>query len=391
MKYNFDEYRERRNSDAVKMDFVEVMFGSKDVLPMWVADMDFRTAQPIIDALSERVNHGIYGYTSLSDGYYQSFIDWVKRRHDWTVEKDWLIYSPGVVPTLIYAVQTLTEVGDKIVIQSPVYGPFKGAIENHGRVLVDNPLKCDNGQYQMDFDDLEETFKSGVKAMIFCNPHNPVGRVWTKEELSQLKDLIVKYNVYLISDEIHSDLTLKGHKHIAIASLDEELAKRTITCMAPSKTFNLAGLQSSIVVVSNPELKARLRESYEKMDMNLNNCFGQVAFEAAYNHGEEWLEQLLDYIENNMDFVVDYIETNIPEIKVYKPEGTYLMWFDFRALGMTHEALKAFLNEKAKVGMTGGDFFGKTGEGFMRYNVATTRERVKQGLKQIEAAIKELR
>ncbi|MCH4885943.1 pyridoxal phosphate-dependent aminotransferase [Acidaminobacter sp. JC074] len=391
MRYNFDEQHDRSNNQSIKFEFVKDLYGSDDVLPMWVADMDFKTAEPIIDALRDRLEQGIYGYTALNDAYYNSFVNWVSKRHDWQVKKEWLTYSPGVVPSLIFAVKALTEVGDKIIIQSPVYGPFKSSIENHGRILVNNPLIYQDGEYQMDFEDLEKKIDEGAKALILCNPHNPVGKVWAREDLEKLAEIVVRKDILLISDEIHSDLILKGHKHVPIASLSPEIACRTVTCMAPSKTFNLAGLQSSIVITCDEKIREKINNSFEIMDMKINNCFGQVAFEAAYTHGEEWLDQLLDYVEGNIDFVVDYIGKNIPEIKVKKPDGTYLLWFDCRALNMDHDALKTFMAEKAKVGMTSGDFFGQEGQGFMRYNVATTRENVKKGIYQIEAAIKEMR
>jgi len=391
MKYNFDEKHDRSNNQSIKYNNIEEMFGNKDVLPMWVADMDFKTAQPIIDALQERVQQGIYGYTAFTDGYYDSFINWVSKRHGWQISKESLVFSPGVVPSLIYSIQALTEPGDGIIIQSPVYGPFRFSIENHGRKVVSNPLKLTDGVYRMDFEDLKKKIDQGAKTMILCNPHNPIGKVWLKEDLETLTQILIDKDVTLISDEIHSDLIFKGHKHIPIASLNDEIKSRTITCMAPSKTFNLAGLQSSIIVVSNPDIKAKLVEKFENMDMKHNNCFGQIAFEAAYNEGEEWLEQVVEYIEANAEYVDGYIKEHIHEIKTYKPEGTYLMWLDCRALGMKQDMLEKFMASHAKVGLTSGIFFGEDGEGFMRINLATTRETVEKGIHQIENAIRHLR
>ena len=391
MKYNFDEQHDRSINQSIKVDYVKDLFGSEDVLPMWVADMDFKAADPIIDALRNRLEQGIFGYTSLNDNYFNAFINWVSKRHGWQVQREWLTFSPGVVPSIIFAIQALTEVGDKIIIQSPVYGPFKSSIENHGRQVIGNPLKYEDKTYKMDFEDLEKKIDEGAKALILCNPHNPVGKVWSQNELERLADLVVKKDILLISDEIHSDLIMKGHKHIPIASLNPEIACRTVTCMSPTKTFNLAGLQSSVVITCDQSIRGKINHSFEIMDMKINNCFGQVAFESAYTHGEEWLSQLMEYVEGNIDFVVEYIKEHIPEIKVRKPEGTYLLWFDCKGLNLNHEELKTFMAEKAKVGMTSGDFFGIEGEGFMRYNVATTRENVKKGIYQIEAAIKEMR
>lgn len=388
MRYNFDEYHDRKNNQAVKLDYLPLVYGTNDVLPMWVADMDFKAADPIIDALERRVKQGIFGYTSLVPSYFDSYVKWVEKRHDWQVDPNTIIYSPGVVHALIMCVKSLTQPGDGIIIQSPVYGPFKSSIENHGRNTISNSLKWENDRYEMDFNDLEEKMKSGAKAMMLCNPHNPVGRVWPKSDLERLAKLIVKYKIPLISDEIHSDLIMQGHKHIPIASLNDDIAKYTVTCMAPSKTFNLAGLQSSVVVTANETYRNAISKSFEAMDLILNNCFGQVAFEAAYREGEPWLTEVLDYIEGNMDWVVDYVSKALPNVKVYKPEATYLMWFDFSALGMDQETLKDFMVKEAKVGLVDGVFFGQEGHGFMRYNVATTRERVKQGILQIESAIK---
>jgi len=391
MKYNFDEKHDRSNNQSVKYEFVEENFGSKDILPMWVADMDFKTAQPIIDALQERVQQGIYGYTAFNDGYYDSFINWVSKRHDWQVARESLIYSPGVVPSLILSIQTLTEPGDDIIIQTPVYGPFRFSIEDQDRKVVYNPLKLIDGHYRMDFEDLKNKIDQGAKTMLFCNPHNPIGKVWIKEDLETLSKIIVEKDITLISDEIHSDLIFKGHKHIPIASLNDEIKNRTITCMAPSKTFNLAGLQSSIVVVSNPEIKEKLNDRFERMHLNHNNCFGQIAFEAAYTEGEEWLEQALDYIEANTDYVNTYVKEHIHEIKTYKPDGTYLMWLDCRALGMTQDMLEKFMATHAKVGLTSGTFFGEEGEGFMRINLASSRKTVEEAMHQIENAVRHLR
>jgi cystathionine beta-lyase len=358
---------------------------------MWVADMDFKTADPIINALKERVEQGIYGYTALSDGYYQSFIKWVKKWHDWDVSKESLIFSPGVVPTLIFAIQALTEPQEKVIIQSPVYGPFRFSVEQHDRVLVNNPLVLEDGVYRMDFVDLQKKIDTGAKTMILCNPHNPIGKVWLKDDLEKLADMIVKNDMVLISDEIHSDLIMKGHKHIPISSLNDSIKNRTITCMSPSKTFNLAGLQSSIIVIPNKDLRDKVYHKFDIMDLRINNCFGQIAFEAAYSHGEEWLEQALVYIEDNAKFVNDYIKDHIPELKTYIPEATYLMWFDCRKLGMSHKMLEKFMNDHAKVGFTSGNFFGEEGEGFMRFNLATTRSQVEEALHRIENAIRHLR
>lgn len=385
--YKLDELHDRSNNQSIKWGMVEELFGAKDILPLWVADMDFKTAPPIIEALSERVEEGIYGYTKPEESYFNSFINWCRNRHQWEIDLKELLYSPGVVPALIFTIESLTEKNDRILIQTPVYGPFARSINDHHRRVVENPLLCDNGYYTMDFDHMEAQFQEGVKVMIFCSPHNPVGRVWQEHELLQLTKLIEKYDILVISDEIHSDLILKGYKHTPLASF-ESIKNKVITCMAPSKTFNLAGLQSSIIHTYNQDYLDQLKITYEKMDMKINNCFGQVAFEAAYNHGQPWLEAVLSYIEDNIDYCIDYINNHIEGISVRKPEGTYLLWLDCRSLNMSHEALKTFMAEKAKVGLTDGGFFGDLGEGYMRLNVATPRANIVEGLRRISDAVK---
>lgn len=391
MKYNFDKVHDRSKNQSVKWDALKEVFGAADILPMWVADMDFVTAEPVVNALVSRANEGIFGYTMEVDNYKQSIIDWCSKRHEWDIKRDCLIYSPGVVPTLSLCIRLFTEVSDKVIIQPPVYGPFERVVKDNGRELVFNMLKKDDsGYYTMDFEDLESKFKEGTRTMILCNPHNPIGRVWSKKELVKLAELVVKYDVLVISDEIHSDLVLKGNKHIPLASISKEVSNNIITCMAPTKTFNLAGVQTSFIVVEDKEKHNLLLQGFEHIDITRNNCFGQVASIAAYEDGEEWLEQMLDYIEGNIDVLIDYVNKNIPEIKVRKPEGTYLIWLDLTSLEMNNDKLKDFMVKKAKIALTDGAFFGLGGDGYMRFNVATPREKVIQGIKQIEEAIKNI-
>ena len=388
MKYNFDEIHDRSNNQSVKWDALEDVFGSSDLLPMWVADMDFKTADPIIAALKERLEQGIYGYTVEVNDYKQSIVDWCKKRHDWNIKTEWLMYSPGVVPSIAFAIQNFTNENDKVIIQPPVYGPFEINVLNNDRKVLLNPLiKDETGYYTMDFEDFEKKIDEGGKLFILCNPHNPIGRVWTKKELEKLAEIVVRRNIKVISDEIHSDIILKGYKHIPFASISSEAERLTITLMAPTKTFNLAGIQTSVIIASEKEDFDKLEKAFDKIDITRNNCFGQVASIASYRKGEEWLEQLLEYVEGNIDFLVDYVKKNIPDVKVTKPEGTYLVWLDFNCLGYDNEELQNFMIKKAKIALTDGDFFGYGGEGFMRFNVATPREKVEEGIRRISEAI----
>jgi cystathionine beta-lyase len=383
VKYNFDNYFERRGTGCFKWDFTEIIFGEKDILPMWVADMDFPSPQPVIDALRNRAEHGAFGYPARTQSYYDSIINWMYQRHGWSIKKEWIAYSPGVVPALSMSVIALTNPGDKVLVQSPVYYPFFSAIKANGRELINNPLRFENNSYKIDFEDLERKLSSSVKLMIFCNPHNPVGRVYTLEELKQIGELCIKYNTTILSDEIHSDIVYKGYKHIPIASICEEFAQNTVTCMAPSKTFNIAGLSTAEVIIANEKLRSDYTRIIEGIGINTSNIFGIVGLEAAYRFGGEWLEQLIDYIEGNVDFLDSYLKSKIPFIKMIKPEGTYLAWLDCRGLGMDQNTLKRFMANEAHVGLNNGTAFGECGEGFMRINLGCPRSILKQALERI--------
>ncbi|MCY6369158.1 MalY/PatB family protein [Clostridium ganghwense] len=390
MKYDFDKVINRIGSNTAKWDEVEAKFGTKDVLPMWVADMDLRVAQPIIDALKERAEHGIFGYTKMSDSYKEAVCNWMEKRHDWKIKKDWLIHSPGVVPALSIIIREFTQPGDKIIIQSPVYYPFFDVVKENGRELICNSLKQVDGKYVMDYEELESQIDEKVKLMILCSPHNPVGRVWKREELVKLGEICLKHNIKVISDEIHADLVYRGHKHIPFASISEEFAQNTITCFAPSKTFNIAGLQSALLSIPNKDDHKKFSAALGTLDIRRDNCFGAVATETAYTHGEEWLEQVLEYLEANLDFLIEYVEEKIPKIKVNKIEGTYLVWLDCRKLGMSKEELFQFMIKKAKVALDDGSWFGPEGEGFTRINIACPRVTLEEGLKRIENAVNSL-
>jgi len=390
MKYNFDEVIDRTKYHSVKWDELETTFGAvpKDVLPMWVADMEFRSPQPVIEAIKKAAEHGIYGYTSRSDSYYQAIIDWMERRHNWKVKKDWLAFSPGIVPALSFIIRAFTQPGDKVVVQPPVYYPFFRVIENNGCHVVNNPLKLSNKKYFMDYDDLEKKVNDPrVKLVILCSPHNPVGRVWQKEELVILGEICLEHNIIVVSDEIHADILFKEYKHLPFASISPAFAHNSITCTAPSKTFNLAGLQTSTIIIPNKKYYKIYNNILDSLALDENNVFGLVALEAAYRDGEEWLEQLLFYLNENLKFLMKYFKERIPKIKVIKPEGTYLVWLDCRQLGLSAKDLNNFMIKKARVALDDGRWFGTEGKGFMRINIACPRSFLEEGLKRIERAI----
>ncbi len=387
MRYNFDEIIERSSTHAEKYVELKNLYGNAAAIPLWVADMDFKAAQPIIDAINDRTANGIFGYTVRPDSYYESIITFQKRRKGWDIKRELMSFSLGVVPSLCMIIKELTGPNDKIIIQTPVYRPFFNAIKDAGRQLVENPLKETDGRFYMDLADFEDKARQGAKYLILCSPHNPVGRVWTKAELAALGDICLRYGITVISDEIHSDLILWDNTHIPFAAVSEELRKITITCIAASKTFNLAGLQSSIAVFPNTEIKNKFDAAWARLHVECNNCLSLAGTQAAFEHGEEWLEQLLEYIEGNVTLVLEYFKSNIPEIKPICPEGTYLIWLDCRLLEMNGGELTSFFVHEAGVAMSAGTYFGKNGEGYMRMNVACPRAMLEKALEQIKEAM----
>jgi len=393
MKYNFDEIIDRTNYHSVKWDELKIKFGDipEDVLPMWIADMEFRSPQPVIEAIKKANEHGIYGYTSRPDSYYQAIIDWMEKRHNWKIKKDWLAFSPGVVPALSFIIRAFCQPGDKVVVQPPVYYPFFRVIENNGCHVVNNPLKLSNKKYFIDWEDLERKVDdTRVKLLILCSPHNPVGRVWQKEELIILGEICLKHNIIVVSDEIHADILFKGYKHTPFASISPAFAHHSITCTAPSKTFNLAGLQTSSIIIPNKKYYKIYENILDSLALNENNVFGLVALETAYRDGEEWLEQLLSYLNENLKFLMKYFKERIPKIKVIKPEGTYLIWLDCRQLELSAKDLNNLMIKKARVALDDGCWFGAEGKGFMRINIACPRSFLEEGLKRIEKAVNTL-
>jgi cystathionine beta-lyase len=390
-KWNFDEVIDRRDSDSIKWDsdFLKEYFKGEDLLPLWVADMDFRSPQPVIDALINRAAHGIYGYSYPgSSEYYTSVISWFKRRYNWILDKEWFVFTPGVVPACYYIIQRFSHPGDKIIIQDPVYYPFANGIKNNGRTVVSNQLNLENNYYTMDFEDLEKKAKDPLaKLLILCSPHNPVSRVWTKDELKQLGEICIENNVLIIADEIHCDLTFPPAKHTVFATISEEFAQNSITCTAGSKTFNLAGLHHSNIIISNKTLREELKAQMSINGYHSPNVFGAIALQTAYDQCEDWLEALMKYLQQNFDFLKKYFQENLPEVSVIEPEGTYLIWLDFRKFNLSPKDLQAKLID-AKVALDPGHIFGAGGEGFERINIACPRATLKEALDRIVKALK---
>jgi cysteine-S-conjugate beta-lyase len=395
LKYDFDIVCNRKNTNCSKWDEVASIFGSEDVLPMWVADMDFPVAQPILDALRQRTEHPFFGYTRPGPGVIDSIVDRLWRKFQWKIQPEWIVFTPGVIPALNTAVRALTHPGDEIILQQPVYYPFFSAVTSSGCQIVNNGLKLSNSRYEMDFEDLENRFKPApgmhsytrrIKGIILCNPQNPVGRLWEREELIRLGNIIIRHGGVVISDEIHCEILFKGHRHIPFASISEEFAHNSIVCMAPSKTFNLAGLEASSIII--PDKK--LRNDFMNMRLGVTpgpNIFGFTAMEAAYRYGDDWLEQVLEYLQSNLDFMLEYFIKKIPRIKVIRPQGTYLIWLDCRELGLDNLALRSFMREQARVGFDDGFVFGQGGSGFERMNIACPRPLLLEALRRIEAAV----
>ncbi len=389
MKYNFDERHDRQQTASKKWDGMRAHFNTdKELIPMWVADMDFKSPAPVIEALTARVEQGMYGYTLRTDAYLEAITSWFKRRHDWSIQKEWISHSPGIIPALSLIVHFFTEKDDKVVIQSPVHHAFYRVLRLQGRKVVENPLRLADGRYTMDLEDLEEKFIEGAKLFILCSPHNPVGRVWTEEELTRLGQLCKKYNVLVISDEVYSDVVYKPNKHIPYASISQDFADQSITCVAPSKTFNLMGLKTSVIITPNVEIRQQFKSAVQAFSLGAPGYFGITALENAYNHGEEWLEQLHDYLEGNIQFITEFLQKNIPDVQLIQPEGTYLAWLDFKKLGINDETLKEIMIEDAAVGFDEGPVFGTGGEGFMRMNFACPRSMLEEGMKNIHHALK---
>ncbi len=390
MKYNFDEIISREGTDCIKYDYRKEYFGTTDVIPMWVADMDFKTPDFVLEAILKRTEHEILGYSIRPEGFYQSAIDWFMNRQKWKISSEWMVFTPGVVPALNFAVNAFSKPGEKVIVQPPVYHPFFHVIKGNGRKVLENPLKLVNGKYTMDLEQLAGKIDQEVKMILISHPHNPVGRVWQKEELHDLASLCIENKIIMISDEIHSDLILPGHEHIPLASISEEIARMTVTCVAPSKTFNLAGMSTSLAVIPNERLRKRFSHQIEQAHLWLGNIFGNIALEAAYRHGNDWLDQLLSYLSGNIDYLRSFLKRELPQIKLVEPEGTYLLWLDMSGLGMKDDELKQFMIEKAGLGCNDGPSFGTGGTGYQRLNVACPRSVLKKALNRLKEAVDRL-
>lgn len=386
MNYDFEKIVPREGTNSFKYDMRKNIFGRADVLPLWVADHDYAVPPCVTEAIVERATrYPLYGYEYRGDSFNRAVIDWVKQRNGWEIEPEWIVFTPGVVAGFVFGINAFSSPSDGIVIQPPVYPPFARSIADNGRVVVNNLLKPAGGRFEIDFDDLDRRL-AGAKALILCNPHNPTGRVFTPEELTMVGNLCVRHNVHIISDEIHSDLVLRPNKHTHIASLSPEFASRTVTLIAPSKTFNLAGLGSSVAIIPDPNVRRAYRSEIDKAHVGMGNAFGNVATEAAYRGGGEWLSQFLEHIAGNVEYVRTYIERNIRAVKTYETEGTYLLWLDMSGLGLDAGSVKDFVVNKAGLGLNDGREFGPGGEQHMRMNVAAPRSVLEQAMEQLREA-----
>lgn len=384
MRYDFDKVMDRRNTQSSKWDNVGVRVGNQKALPMWVADMDFPCPQPVVDAVVERAKNPIYGYSFVVPEFYEATIGWLKKKQDWDIKKEWITFATGIVPVMNTMIQEYTEEGDEIIVQQPVYHPFGFAIRDNKRILRNNGLVCRNGHYRMDFEDLERCAESPrAKLMILCNPHNPVGRVWTEEELRRVGDICAENHVLLVIDEIHSDLVFTGHHHVSLAALDEKYAQNSVTCIAPSKTFNCAGLRGSALITPNAEIKKRLESRFQRNRSIQQNIFAIPAYVAAYTKCDDYLEQLLPYLEGNVSYLKQYLRQYMPKIHLIEPEGTYLMWLDCSELGFTPDELADFFINRCLVAVSRGDGFGSGGGQFVRMNIGCPRKILERALEQI--------
>jgi cystathionine beta-lyase len=386
MKYDFDEYANRRNTGSIK--WSPSVLDDEDTLPLWIADMDFRCPQPVIDRLVKTAEHGIYGYPERPNSYYDAVIGWYEKKHGWKIEKDWIVVTPGIIPALHLMVQTFCMRGDQVIVQTPIYYPFFQAILSNGCHIVYNQLHLENGQYVMDLEALEKQARDPkAKLIILCNPHNPIGRVWAKEELKRLGDICIDNDILVVADEIHSDFIYRGFQHTVFSMISDDFSENSIICTAPSKTFNLAGLQVSNIVIPNKRIKQDFVQTLEGTGINLSNTFGIAAATAAYEEGEEWLTQLLVYLEGNIDFLERFILEKMPEVKFFRPQGTYLGWFDFRSIEQDPKQLEDLMRKKANVLLDEGYIFGKGGEGFERINFACPRSILDEAMNRIYKAI----
>lgn len=392
----FDRKINRKQSGSMKWDAAARIFGEADILPMWVADMDFAIAEPITEAVIKRAEHAVYGYPLETESLKQAVVERISAKFNWQIEKEWLVFSTGIVHALHMIIMAFSKPGDGVILQPPVYYPFFSAITNNGCTVIENPLLNKDGAYRMDIPGLRDAFqpdRSGLyprprraRLMLLCSPHNPVGRVWRRDELEEAAGIVSENNGLIVSDEIHAELLFPGNTHIPTATLGEQIARNCITCFSPSKTFNLAGLKASVLIIPNPRIRAIFQERTAGF-LSTPGTLGLTAMEAAFRHGDAWLRELLNYLSGNLRFLQDYCATRIPRIKVIPPEGTYLVWLDFRQLGLSDPELRTLMRREARVGLDDGTLFGTGGEGFQRINIACPRATVEEALKRIEKAV----
>lgn len=384
--YNFDELIDRTNTNCIKYDARKAFFGNADLLPLWVADMDFRTPDFIVDAIKKRTEHEIFGYTFRGESYHQSIVNWLKRRHNWEIKPEWISFSPGVVAGLTMAIEALSKPGDGVIVQPPVYFPFFDSVKGTGREMILNPLRLENGRYYFDLEDLKSKITPTTRLLLLSNPHNPGGMAWKAEELTALAQICIDNKILIISDEIHSDLIFDGFRHTPLAGISEEIAQNCVICMAPSKTFNTAGLTTSFLIIPNKRHFVAFERVMRLPHLHMGNIFGTAALEAAFTHGDEWLAQLLKYIQDNYAVLEQFFRENLPEVKVMRPESTFLIWIDFSAFGLTDEALNQKLTDGG-VGLNRGVQFGREGSGYMRMNIGCPRSVVQEASLRIKNAL----
>lgn len=389
MTFNFDQEIQRENTASVKFDGRQQYFGTTDISPLWVADMDFAVPECVTRALQERINHPVFGYTLYPDSIYQSIIDWFQRRHQWTIEREWIVFAPGVVPSLFAAANAFAKEGEGVIVQSPVYFPFFSAVTTNNRKLINNSLREINGRYEIDFEHLEQCAQQNAKLLLLCTPHNPVGRVWSEAELQQVLEISRRYDLTILSDDIHCDLIYSGVRHTMLGRLAQP-GDKIITTIAPNKTFNIPGLGLSALIIPNAVERNAMKHIFESLHVGNYNPLSIAAFEAAYREGDQWLDALMRYLEETRDFAADFIVRETPQIKLIKPEATYLLWLDCRGLGMSDTQLRDFFVRECKVGMNPGTVFGEGGSGFMRMNIGTTKARIMAALEAVKLGVANL-
>ncbi len=389
MAYDFDTTIDRKNTSSLKWDYCHEIFGRADILPLWLADMDFAVAPEIIQALQQRIEHPVFGYSRRPESYDEALISWFWYRHNWPLSPEWLLSTPGVVPALYYAIQAFTTPGDKVLLLTPIYRPFFLSILDNQRLVTTSSLIIEKGKYVIDWQDIEEKIKD-VKLLLLCNPHNPIGKVWSEAEIKKLGQLCIENNVIIVSDEIHCDLVYEPYQHIPTANVSPEIAQITVSCVSPSKTFNIPTFKNSTVVISNAELRKRYQEVLQRNAVNAENILSFVAGEAAYRYGGFWYDAMMDYITQNRAFLISYIEDNIPQISWIPPEGTFLGWLNMRGFGLSHPELRSWLIHDLKLGLEDGTKFGQEGKYFQRLNFACPQKVLKFALESISQALEQI-